>query len=69
MSSTNNLGDVFTGGATTSQHVEAEDDDHFENTTFKLKRTRSLGLLDEFIQPSDAEKAKLGSWILKENRK
>ena len=38
MSSTNNLGDVFTGGATTSQHVEAEDDDHFENTTFKLKR-------------------------------
>jgi hypothetical protein len=60
MSSTNNLGDVFTGGATTSQHVEAEDDDHFENTTFKLKRTRSLGLLDEFIQPSDAEKAKLG---------
>ena len=60
MSSSNNLGDVFTGGATTSQHVEAEDDDHFENTTFKLKRTRSLGLLDEFIQPSDAEKAKSG---------
>lgn len=44
-------GEVFTGGATTSQHVEAEDDDHFENTTFKLKRTRSMGLLDEFIQP------------------
>lgn len=41
--------EVFTGGATTSQHVDAEDDDHFENTTFKLKRTRSLGLLDEFI--------------------
>ncbi|KAI5952002.1 REG1 [Candida jiufengensis] len=42
-------GEVFTGGATTSQHVDAEDDDHFNNTTFKLKRTRSLGLLDEFI--------------------
>ncbi|KAI5953834.1 REG1 [Candida margitis] len=41
--------EVFSGGATTSQHVDAEDDDHFENTTFKLKRTRSLGLLDEFI--------------------
>ncbi|CUM57057.1 uncharacterized protein AC631_05218 [Debaryomyces fabryi] len=60
MSSSNNLGDVFTGGATTSQHVEAEDDDHFENTTFKLKRTRSLGLLDEFIQPSEVENAKSG---------
>lgn len=42
-------GEVFSGGATTSQHVEAQDDDHFENTTFKLKRTRSMGLLDEFI--------------------
>lgn len=58
MSSTKNLGDVFTGGATTSQHVEAEDDDHFENTTFKLKRTRSLGLLDEFIQPLEGDKPK-----------
>ncbi|CAH2355480.1 resistance to glucose repression protein 1 [[Candida] railenensis] len=50
MSSTS--GEVFTGGATTSQHVDAENEDHFENTTFKLKRTRSLGLLDEFIQPT-----------------
>lgn len=66
MSSSNNLGDVFTGGATTSQHVEAEDDDHFENTTFKLKRTRSLGLLDEFIQPSEVEKAKSGEVDSKE---
>lgn len=47
---------MFTGGATTSQHVDAEDEDHFENTTFKLKRTRSLGLLDEFIEPSEQEK-------------
>lgn len=43
--------EVFSGGATTSQHVDAHDDEHFENTTFKLKRTRSLGLLDEFIDP------------------
>ncbi|KAK6454638.1 RNA processing protein [Scheffersomyces xylosifermentans] len=46
---TSNQGEVFCGGATTSQHVDAEDDDHFENTTFKLKRTRSMGLLDDFI--------------------
>lgn len=49
-------GEVFTGGACTSQHVDAEDDDHFQNTTFKLKRTRSLGLLDEFIDPDTQEK-------------
>ncbi|KAK6465118.1 RNA processing protein [Scheffersomyces coipomensis] len=49
--STTPQGEVFCGGATTSQHVEAQDDDHFENTTFKLKRTRSMGLLDEFIAP------------------
>ncbi|RLV93612.1 Resistance to glucose repression protein 1 [Spathaspora sp. JA1] len=42
-------GEVYSGGATTSQHVEAEDEDHFQNTTFKLKRTRSIGVLDEFI--------------------
>lgn len=53
--SQNNTGEVFQGGATTSQHVDAEDDDHFENTTFKLKRTRSLGLLDEFIDPEKQE--------------
>lgn len=53
--------EVFCGGATTSQHVDAEDDEHFENTTFKLKRTRLLGLLDEFIpkmeeaEPTDKE--------------
>lgn len=53
--SLNLSGEVFQGGATTSQHVDAEDDDHFENTTFKLKRTRSLGLLDEFIDPEKQE--------------
>ncbi|ODV92979.1 hypothetical protein PACTADRAFT_5532, partial [Pachysolen tannophilus NRRL Y-2460] len=51
-SSYKNLAEVFQGGATTSQHVEAKDDDHFENTTFRLKRTRSLGLLDDFIAPT-----------------
>lgn len=51
-----NQGEVFTGGATTSQHVDAEDDDHFQNTTFKLKRTRLLGLLDEFIDPEEQQR-------------
>ena len=55
MSSTKNLGDVFKGGATTSQHVDAEDDQHFEDTTFRLKRTRSLGVLDEFIPDKDKD--------------
>lgn len=47
--------EVFEGGPTTSQHIIAQDDDHFEKSTFKLKRTRSLGLLDEFI-PGMTEK-------------
>lgn len=55
MSAPNHAGEVFQGGATTSQHIDAENDDHFENTTFKLKRTRSLGLLDEFIDPEKQE--------------
>ncbi|KAG7691703.1 hypothetical protein KL929_005130 [Ogataea haglerorum] len=41
--------EVFNEGPTTSQHIEAKDDDHFNKTTFKLKRTRSMGLLDDFI--------------------
>ncbi|CUM67270.1 uncharacterized protein PRCAT00004963001 [Priceomyces carsonii] len=59
MASKVNSGEVFSGGATTSQHVDAENDDHFENTTFKLKRTRSLGLLDGFID-TKGEKEKQG---------
>lgn len=51
-----NLGEIFSGGATTSQHVDADDDDHFQNTTFALKRTRSLGLLDEFIDSEQQQK-------------
>lgn len=35
-----------------SKAVDAEDDDHFEKSTFQLKRTRSVGLLDEFIVPT-----------------
>ena len=61
-------GEVFTGGATTSQHVDAEDDDHFENTTFKLKRTRSLGLLDEFI-PDKAKEQALEDGKISQNQK
>ncbi|KAI5957438.1 REG1 [Candida theae] len=59
--------EVFTGGATTSQHVDAEDDDHFENTTFKLKRTRSLGLLDEFI-PEKVKEQSLAAGTTPRNR-
>lgn len=44
-----NLADVFCGGATTSQAITARDDDHYQLTLFKLKRTHLLGLLDEFI--------------------
>lgn len=54
--SNNKSNEVFAGGATTSQHIDAEDDDHFNNTTFKLKRTRSIGLLDEFISPMERAK-------------
>lgn len=58
MTSSNNLADMFfTGGATQSQHIDASDDQHFEDTTFRLKRTRSMGLLDDFIAPSNHPKA------------
>lgn len=53
--------EIFTGGATTSQHIDAEDDDHFNNTTFQLKRTRSLGLLDEFIPKLETDEDKTSS--------
>ncbi|CDK25688.1 unnamed protein product [Kuraishia capsulata CBS 1993] len=52
MSKAGNLADYFVGGATTSQHVVAKDDDHFHNTTYKLKRTRSVGILDDYIGTS-----------------
>ncbi|KAH3671445.1 hypothetical protein WICMUC_004626 [Wickerhamomyces mucosus] len=65
MSSTSNLAQYFASNnsnkkdyldpinyPTTSQAIDAKDDDHFENTSFQLKRTRSMGLLDEFIDPT-----------------
>ncbi|ONH65238.1 Resistance to glucose repression protein 1 [Cyberlindnera fabianii] len=44
--------DVYSAHHSTSKAVDATDDDHFENTSFQLKRTRSMGLLDEFIAPT-----------------
>ncbi|GME83645.1 unnamed protein product [Ambrosiozyma monospora] len=44
-----NKNEVFSEGPTTSQHVESMDEDHFQKSTYKLKRTRSMGLLDDFI--------------------
>lgn len=41
--------EVFNEGPTTSQHVETDNDAFFKKTTFQLKRTRSVGLLDDFI--------------------
>ena len=36
-----------------SQAVDALDDDSFQRSSFALKRTRSLGLLDQFqVKPS-----------------
>lgn len=46
--------EVFNEGPTTSQHIESRDDSHFQSTTFKLKRTRSMGLLDNFITPQSS---------------
>lgn len=39
-------------GPSVSMAVEAEDEDEFKKSTFNLKRTRSMGLLDEFIDPT-----------------
>lgn len=39
-------------GPSVSMAVEAEDDDHFNRSTYNLKRTRSMGLLDEYIDPT-----------------
>lgn len=51
MSSNNNLASYFQSNQH-SKAVVSQDDDHFNNTTFQLKRTRSVGLLDEFIAPT-----------------
>ncbi|CCF58276.1 hypothetical protein KAFR_0E01220 [Kazachstania africana CBS 2517] len=39
-------------GPSVSMAKEAENDDEFEKSTFNLKRTRSMGLLDEYIDPT-----------------
>ncbi|GAV46552.1 hypothetical protein ZYGR_0A01440 [Zygosaccharomyces rouxii] len=39
-------------GPTVSMAVHANDDDSFHKSTFNLKRTRSMGLLDEYIDPT-----------------
>ncbi|AGO10360.1 AaceriABL095Wp [[Ashbya] aceris (nom. inval.)] len=39
-------------GPSVSMAVEAEDDEKFQKATFNLKRTRSMGLLDEYISPT-----------------
>lgn len=36
-------------GPSISMAVHADSDDHFKNSTFNLKRTRSMGLLDPYI--------------------
>ncbi|GAV51577.1 hypothetical protein ZYGR_0AF00480 [Zygosaccharomyces rouxii] len=39
-------------GPSVSMAVHANDDDTFHKSTFNLKRTRSMGLLDEYIDPT-----------------
>lgn len=39
-------------GPSVSMAVEAENEDDFKKSTFNLKRTRSMGLLDDFIDPT-----------------
>ncbi|QHS72250.1 protein phosphatase regulator REG1 [Saccharomyces paradoxus] len=39
-------------GPSVSMAVQAKNDDDFHKSTFNLKRTRSMGLLDEYIDPT-----------------
>lgn len=39
-------------GPSISMAVQAKNDDEFHKSTFNLKRTRSMGLLDEYIDPT-----------------
>lgn len=39
-------------GPSVSMAIEANNDDEFEKSTFNLKRTRSMGLLDPYIDPT-----------------
>lgn len=49
--------DVFNEGPTVSQHLDSTSESDFHSNTFKLKRTRSMGLFDNFIvTPSKPDK-------------
>ncbi|CCK71543.1 protein phosphatase regulator REG1 KNAG_0H01300 [Huiozyma naganishii CBS 8797] len=39
-------------GPSVSMAKQAKDDDDFNKSTFKLKRTRSMGLLDDYLDPT-----------------
>lgn len=39
-------------GPSISMAVQADDDEEFQKSTFNLKRTRSMGLLDEYVDPT-----------------
>lgn len=39
-------------GPSVSMAVEADDDDSFERSTYNLKRTRSMGLFDDYVDPT-----------------
>ena len=48
----NNDNDNEDMGPSVSMAVQAKNDDEFHKSTFNLKRTRSMGLLDEYIDPT-----------------
>lgn len=49
--------EVFNEGPTVSQHVQADDEQTFAKSSFQLKRTRSMGLFDDFlVKPTANEK-------------
>ncbi|QLG71831.1 hypothetical protein HG535_0C01800 [Zygotorulaspora mrakii] len=54
-------------GPSTSMAVEAADDDSFERSTYNLKRTRSMGLLDDYIDPTKKLLGKTDNEVNKKN--
>lgn len=49
---TNNNADDEDMGPSVSMAVEADDEDSFERSTYNLKRTRSMGLFDDYVDPT-----------------
>lgn len=45
-------GDDNDMGPSVSMALQADDDDSFQKSTFNLKRTRSMGLFDDYIDPT-----------------